>query len=234
MRSAEFLKRCVKRPSTRRALRNTQASLKQLYSAIKNELAHGRDLRNHCRGKAGILLNVGCGDLIEEGWVNIDFEPRSGGLYFNVLNPLPIVDQTVSHVHAEHFIEHLEYSDALFFFRECHRVLKMDGTMRIVVPDAEKYMRAFACNDMTFFKRLENLGGTPEPLPTKAAVCNQMFRMGGAHNFAWDFETIEHALRQIGFKQIRKSGHNDRSTPHCIDGQDWWRPLESLYVNVAK
>jgi predicted SAM-dependent methyltransferase len=234
MRSAEILKRFVERPSTRRALRNAQIALGQLWSGLKNELKYGRDLRDYCRGKTEILLNIGCGDLIQEGWVNIDLEPRSGALYFNVLNPLPIDDQAVTHIHAEHCLEHLEYSDAIFFLGECHRILKTGGTMRIVVPDAERYMRAYVGNDRIFFERLEKLGGTPEPLPTKVAICNQMFRMAGAHRFAWDFDTLENAIRQIGYRAIQKSHHNDSSAPHCIDGQDWWRPIESLYVNLIR
>jgi hypothetical protein len=55
--------------------------------------------------------------------------------------------------------------------------------LRIIVPDAEKCMRAYSNNDKVFFERLNNLGGTSEPLPTKGAICNQMFHMGGAHRF---------------------------------------------------
>jgi hypothetical protein len=74
----------------------------------------------------------------------------------------------------------------------------------------------------------------PEPLPTKDAICNQMFRMDGHHRYAWDFETLEHVATQIGFREIQKSRHNDSSAPHCIDGQDWWRPHESLYANLVR
>jgi predicted SAM-dependent methyltransferase len=150
------------------------------------------------------------------------------------LNPLPIEDEMVAHVNAEHFLEHLEYSDAITFLGECYRLLKIAGTMRIVVPDVEKYMYAYVTNDLTFFDQLKNVGGTREPLPTKDAICNQMFRMDGSHRFAWDFETLEHVLRQIGFSTIRQSHHNDSSSPYRIDGQDWWRPVESLYVNIIK
>ena len=106
--------------------------------------------------------------------------------------------------------------------------------MRIIVPDAEKYMRAYALDDKAFFERLKELGGTSEPLPTKDTICNQMFHMGGAHLFAWDFETLDYVTRQIGFKSIKQSQQNDSSTTHCIDGQDWWRPVESLYADLVR
>jgi hypothetical protein len=88
--------------------------------------------------------------------------------YFNVLNQLPIEDQMVVVINTEHFLEHLEYSDAITFLGECQRVPKIGVTMRIVVPDAEKYMRAYVNNDTTFFRQLRNLGGeTREPCPPK-------------------------------------------------------------------
>jgi predicted SAM-dependent methyltransferase len=181
-----------------------------------------------------MLLNVGCGELIQPGWINVDFQPRSEAFYFNALNPLPIGDQTVTRIHAEHFLEHLEYDDALRFLGECCRVLTVGGTMRIIVPDAERYMQAYVGDDGTFFERLKDLGGSSEPLPTKCIICNQMFRMGGDHRFAWDFSTLKYVTKLAGFSAIRRSHHNDSSAAHCIDGQDWWRPFESLYAEVTR
>lgn len=234
MRSTEIFKRLVKRRSTQIALRGIQSSIGYLWKDLSSEFKYRQQLQNHCRGKTEILLNVGCGDLVQPGWVNIDFEPRPGAFFFNALDPLTIEDQRVKHIHAEHFLEHLEYEDAICFLGECYRVLKVGGTMRIVVPDAERYMRAYSSGDATFFDRLKELGGTAEPIPTKDAICNQMFRMGGDHRFAWDFETLEHVARKIGFKSIERSHYNDSSAPYCIDGQDWWRPIESLYAHLLR
>jgi len=235
MSAAAFLNRFVRRPSILRALRDVRRSIGHLRDDLSNEIRHAGDLSNYCCGKTNLLLNVGCGDIIREEWVNIDHYPRSTSVfYFNAINPIPIETYTVSHIHAEHFLEHLQYWDAVSFIAECYRVLKIGGTMRIIVPDAEKYMRAYVYDDITFFGQLKNLGGTSEPLPTKGAICNQMFRMDGSHRFAWDFETLAHVIQQIGFRKIQKSCHNDSSSPHCIDGQDWWRPVESLYVNLIR
>jgi predicted SAM-dependent methyltransferase len=236
MRSSSMPKRIVEWRSTQGCLRNVQRSIHDLWTDLNHQIRYGSTLRTHCRGKTGILLNIGCGELIQPGWINIDFQPRSGAFYFNALNPLPMEDGTVCHIHTEHFLEHLEYSDALRFLGECHRVLKIGGMMRIIVPDAERYMRAYSDDDKTYFGRLTDLGGSffPEPLPTKGAICNRMFRMGGGHRFAWDFETLEYVTRHVGFGAIERSCHNDGSAPHCIDGQDWWRPFESLYAQVTR
>jgi SAM-dependent methyltransferase len=63
---------------------------------------------------------------------NTDFREcffRSGG-------SLPFEDESFSFIHSEHFFEHLTQSLARELFRECHRVLKVGGVLRVVVPDA--------------------------------------------------------------------------------------------------
>src|SRR5262249_29053385 len=134
-------------------------------------------LAGHCVGKKDILLHVGCGATINEGWLNIDYSPVDGSFYFDALDPLPLSSASVKHIHCEHFLEHLEHRDSLLFLRECHRVLIPQGTMRVIVPDAEKYMRAYVANDQEFFEKLVNLGGHSEPLHPKNRVVNHSFRM---------------------------------------------------------
>jgi predicted SAM-dependent methyltransferase len=164
--------------------------------------------------------------------VNIDYDPvDEESLYFDAIDGLPIESEAARHIHCEHFLEHLEYRDALHFLRECHRVLDRCGTMRIIVPDAERYLRAYCAGDDAFFERLVDLGGHAEPLRPKIRVCNQMFRMFGDHRFAWDFEALETAALECGFSQVARSSINEGEL--AIDGQDWRRPFEPTSTNSA-
>jgi predicted SAM-dependent methyltransferase len=209
-------------------------SLADLGVHVSRQVRHRRRLERYCRGKYSLLLNVGCGKLIKAGWVNIDCAPHDGAFYFDALDRFPIADNSVRHIHCEHFLEHLEFDDACMFLKDCYRVLTQGGTLRIIVPDAERYMRAYAANETAFFQQLEHLGGTTRALRPKNMVCNQAFRMGGDHLFCWDFETLEAASKKIGFHIVRQSAINDIANELNIDGQDWWRPVESLYVNLEK
>jgi hypothetical protein len=58
--------------------------------------------------------------------------------------------------------------------------------------------------------------------------------LGGAYKFSWDFETLEQAVLSCGFSEIVRSKINDVPPELAIDGQDWWRPFESLYTNLRK
>jgi predicted SAM-dependent methyltransferase len=209
-------------------------SLRSLTHEIVAETIDGNALRRACAGKTKILLNIGCGKLGRSGWINVDALKVPGVFRWNVLNGLPIVAGAVEHIHMEHFLEHLEFRQAIELLVECDRVLQPGGSMRIIVPDAEKYMTAYSAKDEEFFGKLDHLGGTAEVLPTKATICNQSFHMAGDHKFGWDFETLQYACNKAGFRDIKGSSLNDVEQAYAIDGQDWWRPVESLYANCVK
>jgi predicted SAM-dependent methyltransferase len=181
-----------------------------------------------------LLLHIGCGERLMPGWINVDISDAPGTYFADLRNPLPLAAGRVAHIHCEHVVEHLEYDDAQSFFRECHRVLEPGGSLRVIVPDAGKYLRAYAAGDDAFFAQLVRLGNAQNELRTKAEIINQMFRMGGDHRFAWDFETMALVLREAGFVRIAESSLGDVPPDRNIDGTDSWRPHESLYVNAFK
>lgn len=183
---------------------------------------------------AHLLLNIGCGELPRAGWINIDINPCRGVYYSDVARSIPLRNESVRHIHCEHLLEHLDYEGARKFLAECLRILEKGGSLRLILPDAEKYLRAYCQNDKEFFEEFKNLGGGG-PFRTRLEIINQMFRMGGAHKFAWDLEVLSMVLKEIGFTKVEKSRFGGDMPPDlCIDLTDSWRPVESLYVNVYK
>ena len=158
--------------------------------------------RNRLRKVRGnhLLLHLGCGEITHNGWINVDIDTPLGYVA-DFRDPIPLADGCAQHIHCEHALEHLEYEEAVSFLRECYRLLATGGSLRLILPDAEKYLRAY-CEDVEFFKLLRHLGGAVRPLETRMEIINQMFRMGGAHRFAWDFETLEYNLEHIRRRYI--------------------------------
>jgi SAM-dependent methyltransferase len=216
--------------SVRRDLRVARQASRSALAAAWNAVAH----RGELRGFRNVKINVGCGGLVIDGWVNVDLNPAPGAYYVNVVDGLPFSTGAASHIHCEHFLEHLDYECALRFLAECYRVLGPDGSLRIIVPDAEKYARAYVAGDREFFAQVSNLGNPATPLDLPMLSVNQSFRMGGNHLHAWDFETLEAALRKIGFPRVELSRRGDVAPDLRIDGTDSWRPVESLYANAWK
>ena len=48
---------------------------------------------------------------------------------------IPFNNETVDNVYSSHTFEHLRYNDGDLFLKECHRVLKVGGGIRLVVPN---------------------------------------------------------------------------------------------------
>jgi hypothetical protein len=78
-----------------------------------------------------------------------------------------------------------------------------------------------------------NIGNPVSALDTPIKVINQMFRLGGAHPYAWDFETLSHELAGAGFTDIGRWSSGQSSRPElCLD--DPSHAPETLYVEAEK
>ena len=154
------------------------------------------------------------------------------GIRWDVRWGLPLGDGSVRRFHCEHFFEHLRFPDEVMpALAECFRVLEPGGELRIIVPDAARYIRAYALKDTEFFDAMRDLGGAATPFETDIEIVNQAFRMGGDHQFAWDGTVMRRRLEQVGFEHVEETGYDPT---RFIDQGDEWRRRESLYVVAYK
>lgn len=111
-----------------------------------------------------IRLNLGCGLLAPQGWVNVDGSwnarlakypfirrmlswlrilppgkmeiPWSSSIFIHdVRKPLPFPDGSAAAIYASHVLEHLYFYEARSLLLESFRVLASGGVLRVVVPD---------------------------------------------------------------------------------------------------
>ena len=91
-------------------------------------------------------INLGCGSVFVESpeWINLDFTASSPAVrQANLLGRLPLESDTAQLVYASHFLEHIPRSDIHAFLRECLRVLRPGGVLRLVLPDLEEMARTY-------------------------------------------------------------------------------------------
>jgi SAM-dependent methyltransferase len=98
------------------------------------------------------LINVGCGAVYHPAWVNFDSAPSAPDVQrLDARGGLPCPDASVDAVYHSHLLEHLDATGAQAFLRECHRVLRVGGILRVAVPDlegiAQAYLRELAAVD---------------------------------------------------------------------------------------
>lgn len=93
-----------------------------------------------------LFVNLACGSTYvdEAGWLNLDFTPASSKVRkANLLGRLPVADGTADAVYCSHFLEHIPRQRVLSFLRECRRILRPGGTLRLVLPDLEEMCRTY-------------------------------------------------------------------------------------------
>lgn len=85
-------------------------------------------------------INLACGGKLchQPGWINADHAPSNQHVMrVNLLKSLPFPDHHFDVVYHSQFIEHLTEESAVAFLRECQRILKPGGIMRLVTPDLQ-------------------------------------------------------------------------------------------------
>lgn len=164
-------------------------------------------------------------------------------LKHDVCFPLPIKNETVEFIYASHIVEHLTIKDFYFFIKECHRVLKMNGVLRIVCPDLKKWLNAYHQNDLPFFMRYhkimkENKGKPWSTIDTDYMISPADYFMSNIHNWnhkwAFDLESIQKHLELCGFTYIINTGYRNSSYSNIADIEPEFHQLESLYIETIK
>jgi predicted SAM-dependent methyltransferase len=183
-----------------------------------------------------ISLNIGCGPFGQDDWVNVDLmKLRNVSFTFDSRRSLPFKDNTVSRIRVEHFFEHIDKSyEAPVFLDECKRVMQDGAVLRIVVPDIEKFIRAYLNNDKGEWKSLGyDIDALPKGFDTKVAILNHIFRQDGEHKYAYDFESLSYILIKHGFKNITGQQYRQSLDELLIDDQQN-HSNHSLYVDCTK
>jgi predicted SAM-dependent methyltransferase len=90
------------------------------------------------------FLNLGCGDRFHPDWENVDMYPYAPGVRVHDLTKkLPYGDEEFDAVYHSHVLEHFPKKQGVGFIRECHRLLKSGGVIRVAVPDLEQIARLY-------------------------------------------------------------------------------------------
>lgn len=191
--------------------------------------------RYRLRTSYDLKVQIGSGPNPVHGWVNIDAGCRAD-IQMDLRRTLPLRAGSVAYIFTEHFLDHLEYPNGIGrMLSECHRVLKPGGTMRAIVHDAERLLRAYVDTDTDFFLRigaLDTSGNNPSSL---IAIVNHLFRFNGSHQFIYDYPTLEREFLRAGFSSVYRSTFQGSATHELnldLDLPD--RAPQSIYVEAVK
>ena len=169
----------------------------------------------------------------------------------NVNIGLPFEDSSVEVIFSSHFIEHLTFEEGLNFIKECHRVLKPNGILRIVCPDIMIWIdKVYNAKDVEFFEIYKNaidvdfwensVYNVKDKVKTNIQVLNSMIYNWG-HKWMWDFESLKTELESVGFGSIEQMEHLKSNIPiiekietRLSNDKIEARNLESMFVEAKK
>jgi predicted SAM-dependent methyltransferase len=92
------------------------------------------------------FVNIACGGsyILDEDWTNLDYKPAHRSIRkANLLEKLPFADNSCDVVYSSHFLEHIPKSKVPLFLKECYRILKSGGKIRLVLPDLENICKEY-------------------------------------------------------------------------------------------
>jgi predicted SAM-dependent methyltransferase len=89
-------------------------------------------------------LNLGCGYRFHPAWTNVNYTATGKGVIVRNLNKgIPFPDASFDVVYHSHVLEHFTKTAGETFLKECYRVLRPQGVLRVVVPDLEQLVRSY-------------------------------------------------------------------------------------------
>jgi SAM-dependent methyltransferase len=169
-------------------------------------------------GSRELKVHVGCGGHELPGWINVDNHPAP--LAINLDWGLPLPTGSARYVFVAHLLEHLFHpAQSSRLLAEIRRVLAPGGVVRIVVPDIEKYLRAYTNGDEALFAERRR----QRRLPVELTSLETLLPYAGAgatpdalfeqHKFGYDFATLARALERAGFVDVRRCDYQQSSHP---------------------
>lgn len=172
-----------------------------------------------------LRLHFGCGTSRLEGWINVDLVGLPVDLSWNIRRPLPFRRDTVDVIFHEHVLEHIDAYHGYHFLKECYRILKPGGVMRIVLPDARRYLASYFDPEHKFLDSWRGQRFTP-----MLALQEEFYSFG--HRAMYDYETLALFCRVIGFNVIEARQFGDSRLIPCPDTV--CRIPDSFYTEVVK
>lgn len=168
-------------------------------------------------------INLACGGKLcrEAGWINADHNPSAKDvMHVNLLKPLPFADDSFDVVYHSQFIEHLPGDRAMAFVRECRRILKPGGILRVVTPDLQNQAAEYLRN-------LQDLLKSPDDAEIRLRyewIRHEMLDQLTRHQPGGEMVTfLDRSGRQVRpylWQRMGRSGHN-LVPPEAVESASW-------------
>ena len=93
------------------------------------------------KNKEEVVINIGGGSDChpKKNYINhvaVDLRAiENWGISHDLTKGIPLPDNSIERIISDHFFEHVSKESVINIFKECYRILKPGGNMRVAVPD---------------------------------------------------------------------------------------------------
>lgn len=186
--------------------------------------------------KAGILVNIGCGPYGKGApWINLDLFPiQNVFLRTDCRRKLPLANGSCAGIHVEMFLEHLDpFEELPVFLNEVYRSLQKGGVLRVIVPDAKKFIEAYLSPGWDEMNKI-SYGGEDwsQHYSSKMDALNHVFLQEYEHYGGWDETRMTQVLGRAGFTTIKRVQFMEGAFPDIIDRP--YHQQSGLYFEATK
>lgn len=153
---------------------------------VETQVVHPEKLTAH-----PLRLNLGCGHIPLEGFVNVDGRPLDGVDVVADVRDLPVDEGQVDEIFSAHLLEHFpleELTRALLPY--WFGLLRPGGRFAAVVPDGETMAREYAAGRYSF----DDL---------RLVTYGEQEYEGDFHFNMFSHESLVRLLRETGFDEVR-------------------------------
>lgn len=191
-------------------------------------------------------LQLGAGRHALPGWFNTDLEPLPPDIhYLDSSRPFPLPDASFDYVFSEHHLEHLSWPAGQLTLRECHRVLRPGGLLRVATPSLEALVGLITDRPSPEQQRYIDFMSAsflhPDLPPGAASVVNNAFVSWG-HQYLYDRPRLLADLAAAGFVEpvFQRPGHSEHPQLTGIErhgqfiGDEQLNQFETMVVEVRK
>ncbi|MBN2198089.1 methyltransferase domain-containing protein, partial [Candidatus Wolfebacteria bacterium] len=192
-------------------------------------------------------LHLGCGLNTPEGWLNVDGSWNAWLMKFSFLRKiigklklipqkqlniawksdilihdlrklLPFNDNSFKVIYMSHLLEHFYLNEAKKLLKECFRVLKPGGILRVMVPDLEEMINNYIKKEnnkepkkeeeLIAYNFMKGLNIREE----KRLTTNFFYRIYKSvkdfhsHKWMYDEESLTFYFKKVGFCGVKKKG----------------------------
>lgn len=203
------------------------------------------------------LLNIGCGALAPDGWLNVDASPTlraskipllgrlvrldpahiaPNAVYRDIVAGPPLEPESCDLIFASHVLEHLPLADAHIMLDRVFVALKPGGIFRVIVPDLDAYIADYLRDPSPGaaekFMERSGIGATRSRVGLRARMREAL--SNARHQWMWSSASLQAYLQSFPMEVSIRCGHEDVGDQRFLAVEQAKRHVNAVCLEAKK